>query len=176
MATRLAVARMPWLWNLEARDQVERELFEIAQRTGWLGSDTTARWQEVLDNWDHLFAEGRAIAAFETALIHQDLSSLRDRVTDDGIPAGTLLWQGPKLGFCALAQPAKRRSQVDQSVSVLTLRSQSRDTRLSTPFLLPFRSLLPVAATIAPALFSQAHAEALGSFANRIERLWTRAR
>jgi hypothetical protein len=176
VATRLAVARLPWMWHLEARELVERELFEIAQRTGWLGSDVTDRWSEVLSRWDCLFAEGRAIAAFEKAVLQQDMSTLRGRVTDDGVPAGTLLWQGPKLGFCTLAQTAKRLSRSDQAVPVLTLRSQNRDTKLSPPYLLPFRSLLRLAADSSPLHFTEAHAQALAAFATRIESMWVSKR
>lgn len=176
VATRLAVARLPWLWHLEARAEVERELFEIARRTGWLGADVGNRWDEVVANWDCLFAEGRALAVFERTLLQMEMSTLRERVTDDGVAAGTLLWQGPKLGFCALAQPAKRRSRPEQSVSVLTLRSHTRDTKLSPPYLLPFRTLLLLAVESAPGQFTQSHAEALSTFATRVESIWAASR
>jgi methionine-rich copper-binding protein CopC len=176
VATRLAVARLPWLWHLEARDKVERELFEIARRTGWLGPDVADRWGEVVSTWNHLFEEGRALAVFEQTLLQMEMSMLRERVPDDGVAAGTLLWQGPKLGFCTLAQPAKRRSRSDQSVSVLTLRSQNRDTKLSPPYLLPFRSLLRLATDSAPEQFTLAHAEALAGFATRVESMWAATR
>lgn len=176
VATRLAVARLPWLWHLEARDKVERELFEIARRTGWLGPDVADRWIEVVSNWNHLFAEGRALAVFEQTLLQMEMPKLRELVKDDGIAAGTLLWQGPRLGFCTLAQPAKRRTRSDQSVPVLTLRSQNRDAKLSPPYLLPFRTLLRLAAESSPERFTQNHADALAGFATRVESLWASSR
>ncbi len=176
IATRLAVARLPWLWYLEARDKVAQELFEIARRTGWLGLDMVRQWDQVATRWDSLFAEGRAIAMLEQSLLQMELSELRNRVNDDEVPAGTLLWQGPKLGFCALAQAARRRSQPGQSVLVLTLRSQKRDTNLSSPYLLPFRSLLRVAADASPTRFTRTHLETLDAFAARVESMWASAR
>ncbi|GEM_PF-1720736 len=172
VATRLAVARLPWLWYLDGRDRVEQELFAIARRTGWLGPDVAGVWGQVVLRWDNLFAEGRAIALLEASLLQMELSDLKNRITDDEVPAGALLWQGPKLGFCALVQAARRRSQPGQSVAVLTLRSQKRDTRLSPLYLLPFRSLLQLAADAAPKRFTQAHLEALEAFATRIELMW----
>lgn len=171
VATRLAVARLPWLWHLEARDKIERELFEIARRTGWLGPDVADRWDEVVSNWNRLFAEGSALAAFEQALLRMEMSKLRERVVDDAIPAGTLLWQGRTMGFCALAQPAKRRSRPDQSVSVLTLRSHGRETKLMPSYLLPFRALLELAIEGAPDQFTRSHADSLADFAARVESI-----
>jgi hypothetical protein len=176
VATRLAVARLPWLWYLEARDQVEQELFEIARRTEWLGPDVASQWGQVVSRWDSLFAEGRAIAILEHTLLQMELSDLRDRITDNEVPAGTLLWQGPKLGFCSLAQTAWRQSQLAQSVPVLTLRSQNRDTKLSPPYLLPFRSLLRLAAESAPTQFTNSHIQTLEVFAARIESMWASRR
>lgn len=176
IATRLAVARLPWLWHLEARDKVEHELFEIARRTGWLGPDVADRWSEVVTDWNRLFAEGRALAAFEQALLRMEMSTLRDRVADDSIPVGTLLWQGRTMGFCALAQPAKRRSRADQSVSVLTLRSHGRETKLMPSYLLPFRALLELAIEGAPDQFTRSHAESLADFAARVESIMASAR
>lgn len=173
VATRLAVARLPWLWHLDARGKVEQELFEIARRTEWLGPDVASNWSQVISRWDNLFAEGQAISLLERTLLQMELSDLRDRITEDDVPAGTLLWQGPKLGFCSLAQAARRRSHPGQTVPVLTLRAQKRDTKLSSPYLLPFRSLLRLAADIAPKQFTQAHVQALEAFAARIESMWT---
>jgi len=113
---------------------------------------------------------------FEQTLLQMEMPKLRELITDDGIAAGTLLWQGPRLGFCTLAQPAKRRSRSDQSVSVLTLRSQNRDAKLSPPYLLPFRTLLRLAAEGAPDRFTQDHAEALAGFATRVESIWASSR
>jgi hypothetical protein len=172
VATRLAVARLPWLWYLEARDQVEHELFEIARRTEWLGPDVAREWGQVVSRWDSLFAEGRAIAILEHTLLRMELSDLRNRITDDHVPAGTVLWQGAKLGFCSLAQAAWRQSQSGQKVPLLTLRSQNRDTKLQSSFLLPFRSLLRLAADSAPKQFTQAHVQTLEAFAARIESMW----
>lgn len=99
-----------------------------------------------------------------------------DAIRSVRLAAGTLLWQGPRLGFCTLAQPAKRRSRSDQSVSVLTLRSQHRDAKLSPPYLLPFRTLLRLAAKGSPDRFTQDHAEALAVFATRVESIWASSR
>jgi len=173
VATRLAVARLPWLWCLEAKDQVERELVEIARRTEWLGPDVADPRGQMASRWDTLFAEGQAIAMLEHTLLQMDMADLRNRVMDDVVPAGTLLWQGPKLGFCSLAQAARRRSQSRQTVPVLTLRSEKRDIKLSSPYLLPFRSVLRLAAASAPKQFTKVQVLVLENFAAKVESMWT---
>jgi hypothetical protein len=175
LATRLAVGRLPWLWYLEARIQVEKELFEIAQRTGWLGTDAKNRWNEVFSRWDLLFAEGHALLVFEQALRAADIIDLRNRISDDDVAAGSLLWQGTRLGFCVLAESGKRVSQPKQSPRVLSLRSQRRDLSISAPFLLPFRSLVRVVGGLDPERFSPTLVEALSSLADRLEKTVARS-
>lgn len=116
-----------------------------------------------------MFAEGEALARLERVLIAHELAELRNAVTDDLVPAGTLLWQGSDLGFCILNQSTNRRSGSGQSVPLLTLRSKKRDAKLMPSFLLPSRSLLGIAETHASGGFTKAHAEVLTGFANRLE-------
>lgn len=169
LATRLAVARLPWLWQLQDRHTVERELFAIARRTGWLGHRASACWDEVRAEWNLLLGEGLALARLENVLMQLQFTDLRDSVTDDNVPAGTLLWQGPKLGVCVLTQAANRSSPPSQTVTVLTLRSSKRETRLAPSYLLPFRALVKLATERAPERVHPSHAQALIDFANRLE-------
>lgn len=169
VATRLAVARLPWLWSLADLTSVEKELFEIASRTGWLGGPAGADWNRVHEEWNRMFKEGLALGRFESVLLEHDLARLRATVPDDSVAAGTLLWQGPKLGFCILDQAANRRSSTGRTVPVLTLRSKKRDTNLGPGYLLPFRSLLMLATQRAPERVTQSHVSALAGFADRLE-------
>lgn len=176
VATRLAVARLPWLWKLDDRAAVEQELYELARRTGWLGPDVSARWGEVVAEWDRLFSEGLALARLERVLMEQELADLRESVADDAIPAGTLLWQGPKLGFCILTQAANRGLRFRQAVPVLTLRPTGQDTRLLPSYLLPFRRLVKLASKRSPERVGPSHVEALLGFADRLESKMARHR
>lgn len=169
LATRLAVAHAPWLWSTPERGAFASEMAEVATRTGWLGPDAADRWNLVLDRWERIYNQGRALAALEAFLNQNDLTELRQAIDDDGVPQGTLLWQGSKLGFCILAQSANRRSPTGHPVAVLTLRSTKRDTNLGPDYLLPFRSLLTLAATRAPERVTQRHVEALTDLANHLE-------
>jgi hypothetical protein len=171
VATRLAVARLPWLWSLGDLAAVEKELFEIAKRTGWLGPDTGARWDQVHQDWNRMFDEGLALGRLEGVLLDHELADLRASVSDNAVAAGTLLWQGPKLGFCILTQGTNRRSSTGQSVSVLTLRTTKRDTKLDPSYLLPFRSLMILAAERSPERVTKSHVMALDGFANRLESI-----
>jgi hypothetical protein len=113
--------------------------------------------------------EGLALGRFESVLLQHDLAELRESVPDTAVAAGTLLWQGPKLGFCILDQAANRRSPTRRPVPVLTLRSKKRDTNLGPGYLLPFRSLLKLAAQWAPGSVTPSHVSALAGFAGRLE-------
>ena len=169
LATRLAVAHAPWLWSTAEPGAFESEMLEVATRTGWLGPGAAARWDEVLGGWERTYNQGHALAALEAFLNQNDLTELRQSIDDDAVSKGTLLWQGSKLGFCILAQSANRRSPTGHPVAVLTLRSTKRDTNLRPDYLLPFRSLLTLAATRAPEHVTRRHVEALNDFANHLE-------
>ncbi len=80
-----------------------------------------------------------------------------------------LLWQGPKLGFGVLTQAAERSSPSKQAVTVLTLRSSKRETRLLPSFLLPLRGLVKLATERAPERVNSGYTQALFAFANRLE-------
>ncbi len=73
-------------------------------------------------------------------------------------------------------QAAKSLSISRGTLFNLTLRSQNRDARLSPPYLLPFRTLLRLAAESSPERFTQTHADALAGFATRVESLWASSR
>ncbi|MAX26620.1 MAG: hypothetical protein CMJ19_19170 [Phycisphaeraceae bacterium] len=173
VATRLAVARLPWLWHSESPEKFEMKLFEIAQRTGWLGPDIAQQWEQILTRCNDLFAESQAIAILESMLIEIGLPTIKELITDDELPEGTLLWQGANLGFCALGQTARRQMPKERMAKILTLRSQEREKNLSCPYLLPFRSLLRLAGDYDQSRFTHAHIHALEAFATRIETMWS---
>ncbi|MGB0766274.1 MAG: hypothetical protein ACPGYV_01035 [Phycisphaeraceae bacterium] len=145
LATRLSVARTPWLWSLNDLDAVEEELYAIADRTGWLGEEATDRWDGVLAAWSQLFEEGLALRDFENALRGQSLEELREKAPTGLVPAGTLLWQGGKIGFGVLSANANRVRGNQRSVPVLSLRHSDRDLMLQPFYLLPFEVLLDAA-------------------------------
>jgi len=168
LASRLAVARLPWIWCLDDLAAVEKELFAIAERTGWLGDVSGERRESISQAWNSMLEEGVALARLETILQAHDLADLRGALDAGQIPAGSLLWQGPKLGFCVLSRDADRRKTGASAVPVLSLRSTKRDLNLMPAFLLPFHELLAFAAESAPNELTPRAVATLVGFASTI--------
>ena len=164
LATRLAVARMPWLWCLDDLTGVEKELFAIADRTAWLGVMTEQRHRDLAESWNTMLKEGLALSRLESVLLRQDLAALRATVKQDQVEAGSLLWQGPKLGFCVLGAAASRSRTNAAAVPVYSLRKTNRDLRIAPSYLLPFEALLSHAAQSSPEQLRADDAEALAIF------------
>jgi len=141
LATRLAVAHAPWLWITPDREAFAEEMRQIATRTGWLGDDAAQHWDVILSRWEQIYSQGRSLARFEAIMFGQDLEMVREALPVDEVTAGSLLWAGPKLGFCVLRQGAHRCRGGDP-VPIMTLRSTGRETRIARRFVLPFGPLI----------------------------------
>lgn len=68
LATRLAVARLPWLWGLSQRAAVAKALQRVLATAGWIGTGNGEDWQGVQRNWDLLLGEGLALRRLEEFL------------------------------------------------------------------------------------------------------------
>lgn len=168
LATRMAVARLPWLWNLHRIHEVAEEIDRIASRTGWLGRGAGTGWNDIVTRWDQMFGEGRALARFEKVLTGRTVEDWRSTIERDKIEAGTLLWQGP-LGFCVAKLSAGGRTMDVGNVSVLPLRAK-REVKLKVSYVLPIKCLLRVA-PVDGTRFAREDAESLGRFVERLEGL-----
>ncbi len=161
LATRMAVARLPWLWNLHRIHEVAEEIDRIASRTGWLGRGAGTGWNDIVMLWDQMLGEGRALA-------DRTVEDWRSSIERDRIAVGTLLWQGP-LGFCVVKSTAGGQTVDAGNVSVLPLRAK-KEVKLKASYVLPIKCLLK-AVPIDGLRFTKEDAELLGGFVERVEGL-----
>ena len=166
LASRLAVARLPWIWCLDDLADVEVELVAIAERTSWLGEVDSGLQESITSAWNSMLEEGLALARLEHVLRDLDLASLRDAIDARRVEAGSLLWQGPKLGFCVLSKAADRSKTGASSVPVLSLRATNRELRLQPAYLLPFEPTVKLAAGLDSSVLSDEHVASLVNFSH----------
>lgn len=143
LASRLAVARAPWLWHLHDAATVSREISRIATATGWRRSDQDSI-EQVLATWEQVVHEGMALRAFEERLRGDAAGAWRDRVRDRTVPARSLVWQG-RLGFGVSGNSAACTRDCSQMIPVLLFRAQKPEARIQANFVMPFRSLVDAA-------------------------------
>jgi len=160
LATRLAVARTPWLWNLQHRDVAE-EIHRIASNTGWFAGERT--WTHIADSWERLYTEGRAMHRLEAALNKHTSAYWRELVQEDMVEEGELLWQST-LGFAVPKCRADRKAK-QGSTRVLLLTSDGGERTIRSTFLLPVRSLAGLLASRKEYNFSKDDVGALKSSA-----------
>lgn len=168
LATRMAVARLPWLWNLHRIHEVAEEIDRIASRTGWLGCGAGTDWNDIVTRWDQMFGEGKALARFEKVLADRTVEEWRSDIEGDKIEVGMLLWQGP-LGLCVVKVSAGCQSKNVGTLSVLSFRT-TREVKLEASYVLPIKRLLR-AVPIDGRRFTAEDAELLGRFTARVEGL-----
>jgi hypothetical protein len=168
LASRLAVARLPWIWCLNDLAGVEAELVAIAQRTSWLGKVDSGLQDSITSAWNSMLEQGNALARLEHVLKNQDLASLRESIDARRVEAGSLLWQGPKLGFCVLSKAADRTKPGASSVPVLSLRATHRELKLQPSYLLPFSDTIKFAATLDGSVLNDNHVTTLAAFERHI--------
>jgi len=168
LASRLAVARLPWIWCLDNLAGVEAELVAIAERTSWLGEVDSGLQDSITSRWNSMLEQGLALARLEHVLRTQDLASLRDAIDARRVEAGSLLWQGPKLGFCVLSKAADRTKPKAPSVPVLSLRAMHRELKIQPSFLLPLGDTIKLAATLDGSVLNDDHIATLAAFERHI--------
>jgi len=168
LASRLAVARLPWIWCLDDLAGVEAELVAIAERTSWLGEVDGGLQDSISSAWNSMLEQGLALSRLEHVLRNQDLASLRESIDARRVEAGSLLWQGPKLGFCVLSITADRTQAGASSVPVLSLRATHRELKLQPSYLLPFGDTIKFVATLDGSVLNDNHVATLATFERNI--------
>jgi len=171
LASRLAVARLPWLWNLNRLDEVACEIERIASRTGWLSEDAGRRWDNFIGQWNRMLGEGRALFRLEEVLRTRTFSEWAKTVHIERIEKGTLLWQG-ELGFAIATQNVTRQADSGgRGVSVLLLRAKKREAKIMPSLMLPVKALAETAAEEGGARFTHGDVGVLRPFVESMERL-----
>ena len=148
LASRLAVARLPWIWGLDDLAGVEAELVAIAERTSWLSGIDGNLQDSISSAWNSMLEQGRALSRLEHVLRNHDLAFLRASIDAPRVEAGSLLWQGPRIGFCVLSETADRTKTGTSSVPVLSLRATHREPKIQPSYLLPFDEIIKFAAML----------------------------
>lgn len=141
LATRMAVARAPWIWNLHRIEEVACEIDRIVNRTGWVKTSINETWSGITKNWNTILGEGRALYGLEKLLSSQSIQDWRKNIDSEALDAGTLLWQG-HLGYAVTTE--KISSKTTSSVNVLLLRSEHMEANISSSYVLPIKFVLPV--------------------------------
>ena len=117
LASALAVARLPWLWDGVDDQEVSRELAAVLRSTGGVQEDPTAVGNDAGVLWLRLLQRGHALRRLERALVGQSPADLAPKVRSTQLTKGELLWQGTE--FCVVTEDAPRTAG---NVSVLSLR------------------------------------------------------
>lgn len=139
LAAVLAVARLPWLWQGNDISRIAEELSLLLSHTVGPGVVLEELLREAEAEWSLLLRRGQALALMERAIRHMRVDELRDRIRDDELNPGDLLWQG-KAGFCIVVKAASRTT--DKLVKVLKLQSAQGEAVFQAPFTVPMRALL----------------------------------
>jgi len=133
----LAVARLPWLWKGGGSKQISEELANVLINTEESLSKTKAKAVE--KSWLSLIRTGEALRKFEEILKDQSPVAIRDRISQDHISCGELLWQGSS-GYCVALENCHRTE--GKKVLVLKLQGARKETPFQSGYLIPLKSLL----------------------------------
>jgi len=169
LATRMAVARLPWLWNLDRIGEVAEEIDRISTRTGWMNGRPDNNWLTIQEMWNQMLREGLALGRFEQCLKKRTPAEWREIADRGRVGPGTLIWQG-KLGFGVTMREADCRSDAASAVSVLLLKAEKRQANIRPSYMLSLHQLLQ-AVRLEENGFRAEDAEVLGFFVEHVESL-----
>jgi len=169
LANRMAVARLPWLWNVERIDEVAEEIARIAARTGWVKGRSVSEWTSIQEAWDCMLHEGLVLGTFEQCLEKRTASEWRDITERTEIGPATLIWQG-KLGFGVTTRGSDCGCEAASAVPVLFLKAQKRQAQIKPSYMLPVRHLVQTIIRMEDTLDAE-DAAALDRFVGHLESL-----
>lgn len=133
----LAAARLPWIWRGADLGRISQELGGILANTKEDLSPKKAGQLE--EEWLLLVRRGEAFNLLEEALKGHTPAELRERISQNHISAGELLWQGIS-GYCVVLEEC-RRSQLE-NVRVIPLQGSKKEVEFKPRYLIPIKSLL----------------------------------
>ena len=135
LASILAVARLPWLWQTGGNKNLSREIADLLAYTPSGRID----WQSIEQRWLTLIRRGYALSCLEKALSAYDIADLRDRLRQQEVEAGELLWQ-QGLGFCVARHACNRK--IKMNCEVLILHKNGMTKKFLAPFITPVTGLV----------------------------------
>ncbi len=133
----LAAARLPWLWRGGEIEHISRESgLMLANTGGGLSAEDLVRFEQ---EWVLLMRRGEALRSLEEALANHSPVELREKIREEQIERGELLWQGSS-GYCIAMTSCKRSSK--ENTPVLRLQGAKKESLFAPSFLIPLRCLL----------------------------------
>jgi hypothetical protein len=141
----LSVARLPWLWESSDPQKIAEELSDILMSSTENADDMF--WNEMEKRWVDLMRQGHALKMLEYALEGKTPVELKDRIVQQEVRKGEILWQGQKLGFCVSAESGKRKS--GEKIPVIYLQTLASEGKIRGDLTIPIRALLDDAVIVA---------------------------
>lgn len=138
LASALAVARLPWLWDWGGNEESARELAELLVHTAKDGQEASTL-EAAQAHWGRLVRQGHALQRFERAVRGLKPSELGARVRQPAVEAGELLWQG-RDGFAVVTRHCPRKN--GHHVGVLPLQGAEEEAKYVASYTIPVRALL----------------------------------
>jgi len=136
----MAIARLPWIWRLDAIDELRDRIRHLLIHTGLLRQNDDKMWRKFCDQWDEMIKTGYALGKFENAFKDFKIDALKKMVKRNKIRKGELLWQTAEGGFYVLREDSQRK--MEKNAEVLKLKGQDPAKMIRSDFLIPLKDLM----------------------------------
>lgn len=133
----LSVARLPWLWRQDSREDIAKELKELLTIT--TSNESESCWENIESRWNTLIRQGYALRMVEESLATKTPVEIKGAIQQIHVDKGELLWQGTG-GFCIAAQDFSRTAS-NGNAKILYLQ-QSREGAIRPEFAIPLKGLV----------------------------------
>lgn len=138
LAQALSVARLPWLWTYQDGNEFAKELQDLLISSTKI--DKASFWKHVDEKWVDLLRRGHALQQFESAIGQMTPGALKDRIAQQVVKKGELLWQG-NAGIC-VAEEAFDRSVPGCKAHILYLQKAAGNGVIVASFAIPLKALI----------------------------------
>jgi len=139
LASVLAVARLPWLWEGGMYNDIAREIAALV----CISERSSDNQKELLESynkrWTDLRRRGESISRLEKAIEKLTPAEICNQIRQNDLMKGEILWQG-SAGFCVVTEKCKRQDKAN--VNVLRLQGKKGDGDFKASYTIPIKSLL----------------------------------
>jgi hypothetical protein len=136
----MAIARLPWLWRLDAIDVLRDQIRHLLIHTGLLRRNDDKSWAKYCEQWDEMIKSGYAIREFENVFKELKIDEPKKMVKRNEIKRGELLWQTAESGFFVLREDSQRN--MEKNAKVLKLRGRDPVKMIRSDFLIPLKDVM----------------------------------
>lgn len=134
LACSLLVARLPWLWIGDEKDELINALHDASDG---VSADDEEAPPELFEYSDKFAERGRALEPIEHALRFESVPTLCKKLTWERLDIGDLVWQGNE-GYCVVKLATKRALSRVTTQSLLT----DKDKVFDSAYVIPLRAFL----------------------------------